>query len=138
MARFLDASDLPGDEEIVSAYLQTSIAQPEEESWAIAAFRVLIPNDPERAWRLICMLIDRGPESLLPLIGAWQLEEFVSRHGPEFIADIEREAARSNRFVGALANIWITRGSLPREIETRLVNASRGTIGVLDADDGQV
>lgn len=137
MDEFLDVSELPDDEEIVNAYLQTSIAQPEqEEAWPIDAFRILIPRDPERAWRLIRKLIDRAPDSLISMIGAWQLEDFVSLHGSKFIADIEREAATNSRFVEALGNIWITRGAFPPEIETRLVNASRGAIEVLDDVDG--
>lgn len=137
MARFLDASQLPDDEEIVNAYLQAHITQLElDEAWPIDAFHILLSSDPERAWRLIRKLIDRAPDSLVAMIGAWQLEDFVSCHGPKFIVDIEREAATNSRFLEALANIWITRGAFPPEIEARLVNASQGTIGVLDGVDG--
>ena len=132
---YLDISQVPDDEEILNGYLQASLGDTDQEAlWPVDAFRILIPRDPNRAWRLICELIDRAPESLLPTIGVSQLEDFISRHGLQFIDVIEQEATKSHRFVEALANIWITRGVFPSDVEARLVRASREAIEVLDGE----
>jgi hypothetical protein len=135
---FLNTSQLPEDEVILESYLScdhTEI-QDVEEPWAIDAFRILIAQDPARAWKLICELLARAPERLIPTIGVSLLESFVSRHGFQYIDQIEDEAKKNDRFVIALANVWITRGAFPPDIEARMVMASRGSITLLDDVDG--
>ena len=136
MRMILRVSDVPADDLIVEAYIRTHQAAEDDDpdAWADSACWVLILDDPERAWSLILLLVQRVPDDVLSCVGVGELEDFVKRHAPDFIDRIEDRARSDPRFFEALCQIWLTRGRLPAEIEERVMRASRNSILLLDVD----
>lgn len=134
---FLRLAELPPDEAIIAGYLrdsETASDPDEDEPWPMDAVRMLVYFDPARAWTVLCRLIEAAPEDVVVRIGAGPLEEFLNRYGDRYVAEVEAASGNDN-FVLALANVWLSRGELPPEVELRLHQASRGTITFLDANN---
>jgi hypothetical protein len=98
-----------------------------------AGLHNLAEVDPERAWPLVLDLVGNLPADLLRF-AATVLEPFVTRHGPAFINRIEVACRTNAAFLQAAGEILIPQGHLPRQIENRLANATRGRIRFLDPD----
>ena len=87
-----------------------------------------VVDDPERAWPVILQLVDQAVDADLEFIGAGPIENLVEYHGVAFIDRIESTAARSERFRGALATIWLNKWNQDPDVVTRTVAASGGVI----------
>ena len=99
-------TDSEPDAELIEQYiaLEQSRDCDAEESWPVDALRRIVPDEPDRAWRILTSLISRSPEALLPRIGVRELEEFVALHALDFISQIESHARADRRFRLALGN----------------------------------
>ncbi|HEX8715513.1 MAG TPA: hypothetical protein VF722_00950 [Gemmatimonadaceae bacterium] len=135
-ASMIADTDSEPDAELIEQYiaLEQSRDCDAEESWPVDALRRIVPDEPDRAWRILTSLISRSPEALLPRIGVRELEEFVALHALDFISQIESHARADRRFRLALGNVWISHGAFPSEIEQRLIAASNGTMTLLRHD----
>jgi hypothetical protein len=80
------------------------------------------------AWELVLEVLRRVPDERLEVYAAGPLEDLVRRWGVDLVGDIEREAARDERFRWALGCIWLLVGDLPSTELERIVHASGGQI----------
>lgn len=128
-------SNLPPDDAIVEEYIRAATASDGGESWAMKACILLCMDEPERAWRIIHLLIERAPVELVPAVGVGELECFLRYHAAGYIGLIEQQANASPRFRLALSGVWLSKGTLPLSVENRLLDASGGKITLLDITD---
>jgi len=121
------------DEEFAAEYIRLEDGREDDtpEPWPVEEMRTIVARDPGRAWRLITAIVRQAPRALVVRVGVRELEEFLTSYAREYLPLIEREAADNDAFVLALANVWITHGTLPPDVERRLVASSRGMLTVL-------
>ncbi len=69
--------------------------------------RELVDDDPETAWKLILILIEKADtDRLLAYIAAGVLEDLVRGHFEAFIDRIEEKARQWPKFRRALTGVW--------------------------------
>ena len=123
----MQTSDLPT---VIATWIRHAQERRKEDFWAWdwVKARVLWDGSAEEAWTITTELVRAAPDELLGFIGAGPVEDLVNRFGGELIDWIEGEARRDPRFQDALGAIWLQIGTLPPEIEARIVAASGGRI----------
>jgi hypothetical protein len=82
--------------------------------WAYNDLQDAVENRPRTAWLLLGHLADLAstPE-LIDDLGAGPLEDFVRAHAPKYIGQIERLAAKHDRFRRAIRSVRLPRASDP-------------------------
>ena len=86
--------------ELVEAYIiENGVTGDDSSSWANDELMALVWEDPERAWPIICSIVERNPPKwLLAILAAGPLEDLLKAHGPRFIERVEQVAIQSERF----------------------------------------
>ncbi|MCH7227429.1 DUF6869 domain-containing protein [Haloferula sp. A504] len=86
--------------ELVEAYLiANGMTGDEPSSWANDELLGLVWQDPERAWPIICLIVERKPPKwILGILGAGPLEDLLRAHGSRFIDRIEEFALQNELF----------------------------------------
>ena len=79
---------------------------------------------PMRAWDLLLELLRALPEDTVHYVGSGLLEDLIHSHAADLIDLIETEAATSERFRSALVEVNLKAGTLPPDLEERLVRAA--------------
>lgn len=95
--------------ELVDSYLiANGVTGDDSSSWANDELMDLVWEDPERAWPIICSVVERDPPKwLLAILAAGPLEDLLRAHGPRFIERVEQAALQSERFrCDVLARIY--------------------------------
>jgi hypothetical protein len=101
----------------------------DEDGWAAELYYEVVFLDNEPFLRaFLATLADAAPDEVLGWVGAGPLEDFVTGEDPDRLCWIEAQAARSERFRRALANIWV-RSSASDETVQRLERAAGVTLG---------
>jgi len=115
---------------LLEAWLRYQRTTNHADFWAVQRMSEIVAREQsaEAAWAVVSALIARAPDDLLGAVAAGPLEDLVSYFAPELIDRIETAARRDPRTRSALARIWITHGTLPRDVERRIVAASNGGI----------
>lgn len=79
----------------------------ESYSWASDELDSLVWQQPERAWTIILLIVERGaPREVLAILAAGPLENLLREHGPAFIARVEEQSRRDSRFREVLADVY--------------------------------
>lgn len=104
------------DEELIAAYLHSwSGENSASTSWANDALDDLVHQTPERAWSILCPLVERAAtDQILAIIAAGPLEDLLCLHGPAFLDRVEEQARREPRFRHGLAGVWGSSTMEPR------------------------
>ena len=86
--------------ELVEAYIiANGVTGDESSSWANDELLGLVWHDPERAWPIICSIVERNPPKwLLGILAAGPLEDLLRAHGPRFIERVEEVALQNELF----------------------------------------
>lgn len=64
-------------------------------------------DEPELAWAAILRIMEHGPSAeQFPILAAGPMEELLSKHGPQFIERVERQAATNPQFNYLLGGVW--------------------------------
>ncbi|HET7460052.1 MAG TPA: hypothetical protein VFJ82_02345 [Longimicrobium sp.] len=99
-----------------------------------------VHDEPERAWPVLLRLISELDDETRGHAGAGPLQSFVWANAAAFIGRIEARARADDAFRRCLAEVELTDGQLPPDVQQRLVAASGGRIHVypaeIDHDDG--
>ena len=75
--------------------------------WAFECMSNLVETAPRAAWRCVLATLRHcETDKEIATLAAGPLEDLVIKHGPEMIAEIEREAAGNDRFRRLLSGIW--------------------------------
>jgi hypothetical protein len=77
----------------------------------------------EQAWPRLLELLAVVPEDLVSHVGAGPLENFVNRHGADFVSQIAAQARTDSRFLRAALEVNLARGALPTAAEAELLSA---------------
>lgn len=86
----------------------------EQNFWAHEELADLCESTPEDAWEVIVALAGAAnTEPLLEAIGAGPLQDLMTQHGEEYIAQVEREAGENARFRRAMAGAWLDSDDTP-------------------------
>lgn len=123
----MSRADLPT---VVATWIRHAQDRRKEDFWAWdwVMSQVCWNASAEDAWEIVVELVRAAPAGLLGAIGAGPLEDLVNRFGADLIDWIEGEARRDRRFQQALGAIWLRIGTLPLDIQARVVAASGGLI----------
>ena len=88
-------------------YLRFQAGKREEDRWAWEAVETLVDEDPEAAWRITCMLVDKtSSDDELAFVAAGPLEDLLKKHGPSLIDRVEEESRENARLQLALSGVW--------------------------------
>src|SRR5262245_58679052 len=80
--------------------------------WAYKNVLDACQNKPRRAWRLLEALTKYATTAaLITDLGAGPLEDFIRKHAPAFICQIERRCAENPRFKRALRKAWLPKAT---------------------------
>src|SRR5688572_11040337 len=91
----------------------------DEDFWAHEAMREFCDIDPDLAWEVLGMIVERVKEpALLACLAAGPLEDLIVNHGRDIIDKIERYAAASARFRETLVGVW--RRDIPQDVWARI------------------
>jgi hypothetical protein len=95
------------DQEVARAWVRV-----QENWWAFNSVHDACDARPRRAWRLLDAVSRLATTPMLVRdLGCGPLEDFVRRHAPAFIAQIERRCSEDSRFRKALSHAWLPRAS---------------------------
>jgi len=76
--------------------------------------RQLVEIDPDEAWKLICILVNKAPsDDLLAFIAAGPLEDLLHKHGLTVIDRVEEESRKNGRMRLALSGVWGLHPGIP-------------------------
>jgi hypothetical protein len=116
--------------ELARAYLKHHRTQDPADFWAFDEVfdRVTNGDDPHRAWELVLALVEAADDTNLEYVGAGPLEDLVKRFALKLIGEIEIQARRDPKFRRCLGAVWLSQGSLPADVLSRVVAASNGQI----------
>jgi hypothetical protein len=82
--------------------------------WAYNEVQDAVENRPRKAWLLLGHIADlASTRELVNDLGAGPLEDFVRRHAPKYIGQIERRACEHDRFRRALGWVRLPRARDP-------------------------
>jgi hypothetical protein len=116
------------DEVRVQAYFQclaaSDLERPQYE-WAFDEIWELTVSDPERAWPLAVLIIQRTPEDfrLMASAAGW-LQNILAHHGPKFIDRVEALSRSDPHFRKFL--FMLNSRAVPAEIFTRVLKTLDG------------
>ena len=97
--------------------------------WATELLNVAIRDQPDAAWDLILILVERAPhDDALGWVGAGPLEDLLCEHGPIFIERAEVIANGDERFRKCLSRVWGSNRMEPGVYE-RMCQAAPGPRG---------
>jgi len=119
----------PGDDDkIVRAYFQWLAADQLESprhKWAFDKLFELARVDPERAWPLALLIVERTPEDFRAMAAAagW-LGDILKHHGPQFIERVEALSRTDPHFRKFL--FMLDSGAVPEEIFARVRKTLNG------------
>jgi len=86
----------------------------EKNFWAHEDLAELCESKPRDAWEVIVALVGAAnTEPLLEAIGAGPLQDLMTQHGEEYIAQVEKEAQENARFRRAMAGAWLDSDDTP-------------------------
>jgi hypothetical protein len=88
-------------------WLERGSATRESSQWAFKRYRDLPDSDPDAFWQLI-LTVHRKDQSpaIQEVLSAGPLEDLLARHGQDFIALVELEAAADPSFAHLLGGVW--------------------------------
>jgi uncharacterized protein DUF6869 len=105
--------------ELVDAYLRYAREKREEGFWAWDELTKLVLHEPETAWEVVTMLVERANDPAeLAYVAAGPLEDLIHRHGARLVDRMEVQSRRSAQFRRALGAVWGW-SSLPSELRAR-------------------
>jgi hypothetical protein len=82
--------------------------------WAYDEVQDAVENRPRKAWLLLGRIADlASTRELENDLGAGPLEDFVRRHAPKYIGQIERRASEHERFRRAMGWVRLPRARDP-------------------------
>ena len=88
--------------------------------WAVEAMWEMIERAPEVAWTVILDMVGRAEgDHQIASIAAGPLEDFIVRHGWQYLDRVEREALANAKFRRALVGVW-GESRMPEELVLRL------------------
>jgi hypothetical protein len=125
------------DAELATIWLRR-IGQPiETDFWAWEMVYDLVDADPERGWSLVTLLVAGASGANLGQVGAGPLEKLVCQHPLAVIDRVESCARHDPKFRECLSTIWLSRGEVPDEVITRIVEVTGGHVSLLPSlEDG--
>lgn len=125
----LHVRDLFGVEFIVSTYLRYQRTGDEIDFWAWEIVSGLVSEARDEAWLMLLAIIDAADDDdeVLGCVGAGPLEDFVSSYGPDYLDEIEREAALRPGLRSALSAMWVW-DDLPAVAFERIAKAAQGNL----------
>src|SRR3989449_8134031 len=71
-------------------------------------------------------------DDVLGSIAAGPLEDLLAAHGARFVARVEQQARRDDRFRACLGGVWLNPEDVPEDILRRLHDASEGAALILE------
>ena len=113
------------DTDLVGGYLahaETSMRDGTDAEWFTAQEELdsRITDEPERAWPVICEIIQRvSADDILAYVAAGPLEDLLVRHPYAFIDRVETLAEQDPHFRRAVSGVWGW-AQMPAEIRKRL------------------
>jgi hypothetical protein len=116
-----------GDERIIASWFVS-----EDKRWASAALQDLVRDDPENAWVVIGLLVERADEDVLGSIAAGPLEDLLREHGAAMVSRVEAKARRDPVFKQCLGGVWLDARDVPEDVVRRLHAASEGELLVFE------
>jgi len=100
------------DTEIVDGYIalrHASKGSPKHDElfWAFNEMCDIVAVDPDRAFKLILMILgkDDSPE-VVQILAAGPLEDLLADHGEAMIGKVEAEARKNPKFAFLLGGVW--------------------------------
>jgi hypothetical protein len=103
--------------------------------WAREELDGIVRESPEKAWEVICHLVDLAPiDDLLGSIAAGPLEDLLQTQGQRFVDRVEHQALENERFRLCLGGVWLSTRDLPRDLIDRFLAASDGELSVLEME----
>ena len=118
----------PDDEAVVASWFVYNA-----KFWAWEGLQELVKDDPEKAWQAIEMLACHpNADDVLDSIAAGPLEDLLAAHGARFVARVEQQARRDDRFRACLGGVWLNPEDVPEDILRRLHDASEGAALILE------
>ena len=92
---------------LADIYLRYYARRQEADRWAWETLETLVDHDPDEAWRITCLLVDKTTSNeALAYVAAGPLEDLLKKHGPTIIDRVEDECRRNSRFQDALSGVW--------------------------------
>jgi hypothetical protein len=94
-------------EVITDAYLRYQAKRDRSDQWAWDAVESLINRDPDEAWKISCMLVNKASsDEALAFVAAGPLEDLLKKHGSKVIERVEAESTSNPRLQLALSGVW--------------------------------
>ena len=95
-------------EELVNGYLRFFETKQEADGWAWSEVDDLVRHDPDRGWRITCLLVNKAnSDEAVGFVAAGPLEDLLRKHGPAVIDRIEQASQQNVRLQTALSGVWI-------------------------------
>jgi len=116
------------DDKVVRAYFQwlaaDELERPRHE-WAFDKLCELTVVDPEKAWPLALLIVERTPEEFRAMAAAagW-LQDILKHHGPQFIDRVEALSHTDNHFRKFL--FMLNSRAVPEQIFARVRKTLEG------------
>jgi hypothetical protein len=81
--------------------------------WAIDEMLDLPRVEPEMAWEIIMMIINKKPSpKVISQLGAGPLEDIMVYHGNNFMEKIENMVAKNDLFKECMKSVWLDEDDL--------------------------
>ena len=112
LRRSLKKMSSPLQEDLAEAWItaHSSSVSPEERDknfWAYGRLYCLVLDSPHQAWTAILTILDKdASEDTMMNLAAGPLEDLLSKHGPEVIDRVEKEAHANPTFSNLLGGVW--------------------------------
>ncbi len=101
-------------EHLIDGYFRYYEAKNAEDFWAVEYVDRLVQKNPEEAWELTCLLIDKSKsDDVLAITAAGPLEMLLYQQGPALIERVEKECRTNDRLRLALSGVWGIRPGNP-------------------------
>jgi hypothetical protein len=99
------------NEQLAELYLRGRKKKNKQLRWAWEKVRELVENNPEEAWKLTLLMINKSEsDEALAHVAAGPLENLLNRHGLVLIDRIEDASRKDARVRLALSGAWIKPG----------------------------
>ena len=108
----LTKDDANNREEVIEAYFARTKALEQRITddpyfWTVEAMWEMIERVPDAAWTVILEMIKRADgDYQIASIAAGPLEDFIVRHGWQYLNHLESEARANAKFRRALVGVW--------------------------------
>jgi hypothetical protein len=109
-----------GPAELAEVYLRQWAHRRDEDWWAFGTVCDLVRSDPEKAWELTRILVQKAESNAaLAYVAAGPLEDLLEIHGPAVIDRVEDESRKHASVRLPLSGVWLSRGCpvYPRWLE---------------------